>query len=142
MKRCSTCKKSLPESMFYKCRSRKDGLHVQCEDCMREARYRFKSLDSARVRDKRGNAKSLYDFLPAPEYRADESYNKVFNALAWWIRERTITKAQAEAIYLHAVECWSYAEIAEFCRCTAPSVRICYERGIANLRRRYADMAA
>lgn len=41
MKTCNKCKIELPSEMFYKCKTRKDGLQNQCKSCIGEQRKEY-----------------------------------------------------------------------------------------------------
>ena len=50
---CSKCKKELPISEFYKNKSRKDGLHIQCKNCVNEYAKKYRKSTKRKEVQKR-----------------------------------------------------------------------------------------
>ena len=85
-------------------------------------------------------AKSTYaDYTATRVWKEDSTYEKVIRALAYWIEKRILTAAQAEAIYLHAVELFTFEEIAEMTDLSRKTAYYHYDTGIKKLRKRYVD---
>ena len=136
--KCSTCQNDLPPSEFYRNKARQNGLHNVCIACTTAYHRRYVSLD-APVR--RGYTQMLGEQLAAQRTPADTTYEIVYKALAYWIKERILTRAQAEAIYLCAVESFSFREIAQMVGCHHTTVQYHYDIAVSRLRERYADKA-
>ncbi len=139
MTRCSTCQRELPESEFYSNKARAGGLHNVCIECTAEYHRRYVSLDAP---VHRGYTHMLGECLAAKPPRSDGTYERVYQALAYWIAERSLTPAQAEAVYLHAVEMFSFQEIAAFVGLTHSTVQYHYNAAIGRLRSKYEQEGA
>ena len=136
--KCSTCQAELPTSEFYRNKARRGGLHNVCIACTTAYHRRYVSLDAPAHR---GYTQMLGEQLAARKTRTDTTYELVYKALAYWIKERILTRAQAEAIYLCAVESFSFCEVAELVECDRSTVRYHYDVAVSRLRERYADQA-
>ena len=133
-KRCSRCGQVKPLDEFSRNRGKKDGYSTWCLDCYKWGRERFDSLDATLYK-----RMTLADVIAVQKRSQDASYERVFKALGIWLRDKTLTPAQAEAIYLHAVEYLSYQEIGEIVDLHYTNVMYHYKRGIGRLRERYKD---
>jgi DNA-directed RNA polymerase specialized sigma24 family protein len=143
VKRCSRCKQMKPLDEFPANRSRPDGKHVHCFDCVRERRRMFVSLD-AEVRGPYGKTVRRADILVTRPLRepTDPSWEKVLQAMRYWLDDKTLDIKQVDAILMHAIEGLPYEEIAELVGMHWTSVRYQYERGIERLRKRYSGVMA
>lgn len=83
----------------------------------------------------------LVDVIAVRKPKADETYEKVIHALRYWVREEILTAKEADSIYFHAVEMFSYSEIAEITGWHLTTARANYNKGIAKLQALYGDMA-
>lgn len=137
-KRCCHCKRTLPISEFHKNSHTKDGYCAECMDCRREYDNRVISLDRPMRTVERN--KTLHDIIARRQNQTDESYEKVFAALNYWIGEKIITSSQAEVIYLYAVEMFTFPEIGEIAQMHYSTVMYHYNRGIERLRNLYAEV--
>ncbi|GEO26256.1 hypothetical protein AAC03nite_20410 [Alicyclobacillus acidoterrestris] len=79
----------------------------------------------------------LADVIARVERTTDETYERVFAALRYWMQDGTLKPTQAEAIYLHAVELFTYEEIADMVGLHYSTVMHHYKNGIERLKARY-----
>jgi predicted DNA-binding protein (UPF0251 family) len=128
---------------FYRNRSRADGVQTWCKECaVKEAkRKRALSLDYEYRRVRSTRPRTLYDLL-SQQKTFDMRYEVVFRALGAWIESNIITRGEAEAIYLRAVELMPYPEIAHYIGCHHTTVMHAYRKGIAKLQQAFADQVS
>ena len=134
-KRCCRCHRVLSVLEFTLNRTTRDGYEPECRECKRNRSWHL-SLDKVIAK----GAKSTYaDYTATRVWKEDSTYEKVIRALAYWIEKRILTAAQAEAIYLHAVELFTFEEIAEMTDLSRKTAYYHYDTGIKKLRKRYVD---
>lgn len=132
LKDCSHCGRTLPVSEFYKNKARKDGYQSECKECTDFFRKRVLSYDRRMM-----GKKTYLDVHVTLHTRVDETYERVFKTLGEWIGDGTLTEQQAEAIYLHDIELFSFGEIAKFVDVNRSTVSYHHKNGIERLRERY-----
>lgn len=137
VKKCSRCQQHKPLSEFTKNRSHADGYSNLCLDCNAWYARRVTSLDAKRDAL---YGYSLYAILPAQGQAFDSTYERVFYALHYWVDDGILSDREAEALYLHAVELFSYAEAGRIVEEPRINIQRAYERGVTKLRARYADV--
>ena len=71
MKICCHCKKELDESLFYKNKSNKDGLHPECKECL------FARTHTDEFKKKQIIYRSSKKFLEGNKIRCKKYYNKL-----------------------------------------------------------------
>lgn len=137
MKRCTRCGQEKPLDEFYRNRSKADGHDPYCAECRLWLKWRFVSLDSPIM----GGQHTWHYLVADKPQRRDETYEKVVKALYHWIDTGVLKKSWAAAIYMHAVEEFSFAQIGDMAGCTAENVYYAYWHGIRKLRELYAQEA-
>ncbi|WAH35021.1 RNA polymerase sigma factor [Alicyclobacillus dauci] len=135
-KYCPCCNRTLPIEEFQRNRARKDGYQSECRKCRKMYDSRVVSYNRVMM-----GKKTYEEVLAAKEAQTDESYDRVISALRIWIEDKTLTPAQAESIYLHAVERFSFREIGALVGTHYSNAIHHYNKGIARLREKYLCMA-
>ncbi|MFX4303037.1 sigma factor-like helix-turn-helix DNA-binding protein [Alicyclobacillus tolerans] len=87
----------------------------------------------------RQSKRTWADVIPDQRNHADSTYERVFQWLDEWQRTKILKPAQAEALYLHAVEMQTYQEISSFVGCDYTTVLYHYNQAIKRLRDFYLD---
>lgn len=143
-KHCSHCNQTKPISEFGRDRRQPGGIAQYCRQCRHEQytkTYRG-ALSLQAGYWHRESDRKLVETLAYQRRVTDPTYERVFKALAIWIQERTLTLAEAEAIYLYAVERFTFGEIGILLGCKSQTPHETYHRGIAKLRARYKEVIA